>query len=136
VLNGNNATTGATTLTAGTLVVGSDTAFGTGNVNFAAATLQGDGTARTIANTVSLTGNGTIGGSSDLNFSGPVTQTASRTVTVNNTGQTTFGNINLSASATSYTLTLAGSGDATIAGIIANGGTSTAGRLTKAGRAR
>lgn len=133
VINGNNTTTGATTLTAGTLIVGSDTAFGSGNINFAAATLQGDGTPRTIGNTVSLTGNGTIGGASDLAFTGTVTQTASRTLTVNNSGLTTFNNLNLSASATSYTLTVTGTGDVRVDGVIANGGSSTAGRLTKAG---
>jgi fibronectin-binding autotransporter adhesin len=132
VLNGNNTTTGVTTLTAGTLILGSDTAFGSGGVNLTAATLRGDGTPRVIANTVTLTGNGTLGGASDLSFTGLVTQSANRTLTLANTGLTTFNNLNLSNSATSRTLTLAGTGDLVVNGVVGNG-PSTGSNLTMSG---
>lgn len=131
-LSGANTYTGATTLSAGTIVVGNNAAFGTGTVNLAAATLQGDGTPRTLANNVSLTGNGTVAGASDLGFTGTLTLTGNRTLTNNSTGAVTFGNVNLANNTTNRTLTLAGTGDTTISGVVSNN-TSSASRLTKTG---
>lgn len=132
-LTGANTYTGATTLTSGTVQVGNDTAFGTGAVQYGTVTLQGDGTARSLANTGTLAGNLTIAGSSDLTLSGPLTLTGNRTLTVSNSGATTLGDIALSDGATNRTLTANVANNATIGGVISNGGTSTAGALTKTG---
>ncbi|MDI1250009.1 MAG: autotransporter-associated beta strand repeat-containing protein [Lacunisphaera sp.] len=132
-LGGANTYTGATTLSAGTIQVGSNTAFGTGTVQYGAVTLQGDGSARTLANTGTLAGNLTIAGSSDLSLTGPLTLTGDRTLTVSNSGLTTLGNVALSDSATSRTLELNVANSAVISGVVSDGGTATAGALTKTG---
>jgi len=133
-LSGNNTYGGATTLTAGTLVVGSNTALGTGTLSLSGGTIQGNGVARTLGNAISLAANSTIAGSSDLVFNGALTNTNNLTLTANNTGTTRFNNtVNLSNSATSRTLTVAGTGNVIFAGNIANGSTSTASALTKTG---
>jgi autotransporter-associated beta strand protein len=133
VLNGTNTFAGAKTLTAGTVQVGNNAAFGTGTVTLNGAILQGDGTARTLANAVSLNAASTIGGSSALTFNGTFTNTNNLTLTNNNAGGFTLGAVALSNSATNRTLTIAGTGLTTINGVISNGSTSTAGALTKTG---
>ncbi len=122
-LNGTNTYTGDTTLTAGTVIVGSDAAFGdgTGSVALGTMTLQGDGTTRSITNDGTLTGNLTIAGASDLNLGGTFTLTGNRTLTLDNTGTTTFGGFALSSNTNNRTLTLAGSGDLDVTGAITNG---------------
>jgi filamentous hemagglutinin family protein len=134
ILSGTNTYSGTTTLTAGTIQLGNNSALGTSTLSLNAGTLQGDGTARTLANNMSLANNSTISGTSDLTLNGTLTNTNNRTITNNNSGITTFvGNVNLSNSATNRTLTIAGTGNTTISGIISNGSTSTASALTKSG---
>jgi len=82
------------------------------------------------------TGNATITASNDLTVNGVLTVSGgNRTLTVNNSGLTTFGTggVALADSATSRTLTLDGSGNVTISGVIANGSTATGSGLTYAG---
>ncbi len=130
----------------GTLLLGNNTALGSatlglGGTNANTPTLAASGGARTIANGVtllatSLGGNPTIAGSNDLTINGVLTNSgASRTLTVNNTGTTTFGTggIALSESATNRVLTINGSGNVTVSGVIANGSTSTTSGLTYSG---
>ena len=105
-LTGENTYAGGTTLTAGTLRVGSDSALGTGPVALNAGTLSAVGaTARTLANDVSIGGNvdlGTAADSGALIFSGPV---------------------NLGGAARQITI----ASDVMVSGAVSNGG------LTKAG---
>jgi autotransporter-associated beta strand protein len=134
-LSGANTYTGNTTLSAGTLVTGNNSAFGTGTLLLSGGTLRGDGTARTLANPVNLSASSTIGGASNLTFTGTLTNTqaGNPTLTVTNTGTTTFAAVNLSNSATNRTVTFSNTGNVNITGVIANGSTSTASALTKTG---
>jgi len=134
-LSGTNTYSGTTTVSAGTLQVGNDSAVGTGTLTLGGGTLQGDGTTRTLANAVSLSASSSIAGASDLTLSGALTNTTSGspTLTVNNTGLTTLGSVALSNSGTSRTVTIAGSGNTRISGVISNGSTSTASALAKTG---
>jgi fibronectin-binding autotransporter adhesin len=135
VLPGANTYSGTTTLSAGTLAIGSDNSLGTSQLTFANGGIAASGGARLIANNIVLAGTGTVGGADDFTFNGSLTtSTTSRTLTVNNSGITTLaGPINISDSATSRFLTISGSGNTVVTGIIANGGTSTASGLTKGG---
>lgn len=129
----------------GTLNLGSDTALGAatltlGGTNANTPALAATGGARTIANNVtllasSLGGNPTIVGSNDLTVNGTLTNSgANRTLSVNNTGLTTFGGaVALSEGSSNRTLTLDGTGSITLSGIVGDGGTATASSLTYAG---
>ena len=113
----------AVTLNVGTLAAAADTALGTGTFTLAGGTLVSDGGNRTIANSVSLTGNSTIGASLDgtpraMTFTGQTTLTTSATLTISNDALTTFGAVALGANS----LALAGNGNTTIAGVISGGG--------------
>jgi autotransporter-associated beta strand protein len=132
-LTANNTYTGTTTLSAGTLTIGSNQALGTGTFVLSGGTLASLGGPRSISNTVTLAGNAALASSSNVTFTGQTTLTGSRTFTSNAGAIATFSNINLSNSGTSRTLTITGSGDTRILGVIANGGTSTAGAITKSG---
>jgi fibronectin-binding autotransporter adhesin len=135
-LNATSARTGTTSFSAGTLVLGANNALGTGTliISNAATTLRGANGARTLANNVTLSAGTTLDGSSDLTFSGTATNANNNTLTVTNTGTTTFsGAFNLSNSATNRTLTLNHAGALVFSGVIANGSTSTAGALIKNG---
>ena len=90
-LSGANTFSGTLTLSAGTLAVGNDSATGSGGLTISASTtVQGSGAARAVGNVVTASGNFTIGGTSDLNFTSNINLSADRTVTVNNSGTTTF----------------------------------------------
>lgn len=132
VLNGNNTYSGITTLSTGVLSVGHNNAAGVGSLMLNGGTLSAEAASRTLANTVSLAANSTIAGSNALTLSGVLTNTlaGSPVLTVNNSALTTFGAVNLSNSATSRTLTVSGTGNLSITGVVANGSTSTAGALT------
>jgi len=81
-LNGNNTFTGGLRHEAGTVVLGSDQAAGTGTLALgkagaADAILQASGGNRTLANPLVIAGNTTFSGTSGLTFNGPTTLTAS-----------------------------------------------------------
>ena len=137
IFNGANTTTGDIRLDAGsTIQIGNDSAFGTSRLLLNSGTLQGDGTARSISNDLLLTNNTvTIGGTSDLDFNGTLSGHSNRTLTINNSGSTTFGDVEISNSGSNRTMTFNTTTDATIDGVVSNGGTSTASRLTKNGTA-
>lgn len=147
-MNGTGAWSGSSAkeVIQGTLNLGNDSALGSiaalnlGGTNANTPTLAATGGARTIANGItllatSLGGNPTITGSNDLTVNGTLTNSgANRTLTVSNTGLTTFaGGVALSEGSSSRTLTINGAGNATISGIIGNGGTATASNLTYSG---
>ncbi|MEZ0215522.1 MAG: autotransporter-associated beta strand repeat-containing protein [Rariglobus sp.] len=129
----------------GTLNIGNDSALNgatltLGGTSSATPTIAATGGARTISSAITLaavtTGNATIAGTNDLTVNGVLTVSGGdRTLTVNNTGLTTFGTggVALANSGTNRTLTINGSGNTTISGIIVNGSTSTAGNLTYSG---
>jgi fibronectin-binding autotransporter adhesin len=66
LLSAANSYSATTTLSAGTLAVGSSTALGTGNLSIVGGTLRGDGGNQTISNPVSMSGTFTLGGRGDL----------------------------------------------------------------------
>jgi autotransporter-associated beta strand protein len=136
-LSGTNTYNGTTTVISGSVGIGNNSAFGTslltlGGTSANTPTIFASSAARTISNNVSLaavgTGTATISGSNDLTINGSVTGTgASRTLTVNNSGNTTLSNVFLTDTATAgRTLTIAGSGNVTIGGVIANNSTNNA----------
>lgn len=126
-LNGDNTYTGSTTLSSGTgtIQVGHNNAFGTGALNFNTAVLAASGGARTLANAVNFVNanNYAIGGSQDLTLSGAMTWFGSQTLTVDNTGTTTFaGALSLRDTGTATrSFTLAGAGNTKFTGVISNG---------------
>ena len=130
----------------GTLNIGSDTALGSaalalGGTSSTTPTITASGGARTISNNinllaVSVAGNATITGTNALTVNGVLTNSgANRTLSVNNTALTTFGTggIALSEGSANRVLTINGSGNVTVSGVVANGSTSTASGLTYSG---
>lgn len=125
-LNGTNTFSGGTTLSsAGSLQIGNDSGLGTGTfIGSSTGTVSASGGARTIANNVTWSGNGTVGGGNDLTINGTFTSSgaASRSLTANNSGMTTLaGSVFLAPdNTTARGLTIAGTGPVTISGVIAN----------------
>jgi autotransporter-associated beta strand protein len=128
-LSGPNTYSGTTTVSAGSLNIGNNSALGTGTLSLSGGTIAATGGSRTIVNAITLAATSTIAGSNSLTLNGALTQTLSSTLTVNNSATTTFGGINLSDGNTPRTLTILGSGNITFGGVIGNGGTG-AGTLT------
>ncbi len=117
---------GGTTLSAGTLVVGHDSALGTGALHLAGGTLAASGT-RSLANAVTLSAASTIGGAAPLTFTGAWTLAGSHALTVSNSATTTIaGAIGESATSAllkygSGTLELTGANTYTGGTLIADG---------------
>ncbi len=134
ILSGSNTHTGATILSVGTIAIGGNSALGTGAITLGGGSLQADGGSRTISNATKMTQNSSISGAADLTFNGLFNQSASRTLTVSNTGLTTFaGRLAISSGSKSRTLTLAGTGDIMVSSAIVNGGTAQTGTIIKSG---
>ena len=135
VLNGNNTFTGRADLNNGIVVVGHDHALGSGTFRLAT-TLQGDGVPHAIS-TAGTFWNCTIAGTSDLTFTNLFANDfgSDDTVTITNTGQTTFGAIGFSTDNTAHSVTFStGTGaSAAINGVISGGPLATGGGLIKAG---
>jgi autotransporter-associated beta strand protein len=115
VLTAANTYSGTTTLSAGTLTAGNNSALGTGTLNVTGGTFSGSGGALTLANAVTLGGNLTVAGTVAVTFNGAVTLTGNRTVTTTNTGLTTFAG-NIGQSTSGLALTKAGSGTLVLSG--------------------
>jgi autotransporter-associated beta strand protein len=124
----------------GTLQIGNNSALGTGTFTVTStAAVQATGGARAIANNVVWGGNGTISGSNGLTINGTFTSSgsSSRSLTVSNTGGLIInGNVFLAPdNTTARGLTITGTTDATINGVIANNnaGNTLASTFTKSG---
>ncbi|GAB4176211.1 MAG: hypothetical protein Fur0032_16160 [Terrimicrobiaceae bacterium] len=135
VLAGNNTYTGNTTVTAGTLRAGNNSAFGTGSLVLNGGTLAAEGGSRTIPNTVFLAANSAVGGNTPLTLTGNFSQSSSRTLTISNTELTTFSgsSMMLAAPNTARTLTINNSGPVLISSSVQNGTGTGADALTKTG---
>ena len=120
--------TGGTTLSAGTLRAGNNSALGTGSLALTGGTLASESaTARTLANAVTMGGDAILGeastGTGDLTLSGTVALgAATRTLTVNNSLSELSGNITGDAD---VGLTKAGSGTLVLSGTNSHSGTTT-----------
>ncbi len=142
-LSGNNTYSGGTTLTAGTIAVAHNNALGSGGlvINGGTLAVANDITSNiTLGNAITLQGNASLANLSNnsspiytFTTSGNITQTdGSYTLGLTNT--TISGNVALSNNTTNRTLTTqVDTGTSTISGVIANGGGSTTGSLTKTG---
>jgi autotransporter-associated beta strand protein len=139
-LQGSNTGTGGTTLTAGTLQLDSASNGGlaSGTLTLTAGTLTAASTARSFSNNTLLTAV-TLAGDQSITLTGTVTNNAgNRTLTNNLTSPavgTLAGNVFLSEGGTARTLTISGTGDTNITGLIANSstGAGAAGVLAKSG---
>ncbi len=107
------------TLSAGSLLVGNDSALGANTLTLNGGTIQADGGPHTIANAVSFVQDSTVGGANNFTFGGTVTLTGSRMLTVNNGGLTTLGG---SITLGSNTLTVAGTGNTVLSGVSSGNG--------------
>ncbi len=131
-LSGNSTFSGGYTNAAGTLAIGHNNALGTGTANFADGSVirSADSSSYTVGNAINFRSL-LVEGAGALTFGGTLTQTAgSYTLTNNNTGGLTFNNVNLSSSSVNRTLTLVGSGNTTVTGVIADGDPSSTSGLT------
>ena len=143
LLTSPNGYTGGTTLNAGTLQIGNDSALGGGALTVAgAATVQANAAARSIANAVTAGGNLTVSGANALAVGGAFTVTGGdRTLDNATANGLTLGTVYLSESnSVSRRLTIGSSttaspGTTTISGPIANnaGGNTLACGLTVGG---
>jgi len=139
ILSQGNPTGGSTTINNSTTMLGighNDALGAPGNAfNWNGGIISASGAAVTAPQNVNYNNNNTVIGSFDLTFTGTLTSNNNRTLTNNIDATKTFtvGNVNLSNNSTARTLTITGTGDTTITGIIANGSTATTGHLTKNG---
>lgn len=136
-LDGANSYSGGTHLGTSSgfkLIVGSDTALGTGALNIGSnsPTIQAAYGARTLANALTWSSGGvTFAGANNLTFTGNSTLSGSstRTITAGGTGLTEFSG---AMSLASTSLGVAGTGDVIISGAISSSGNGY-GNLTKSG---
>lgn len=92
-LNGINTYSGTTYLTGGTLIAGSNLAFGTSLLSVGpGGKIEGVGTA--ITNNINLTGGATFGGSGDLSVGGIISNTGTQSITKSGYGALTLSNAN------------------------------------------
>jgi len=134
ILSGSNTHTGTTTLSAGALGAGSNTAFGTGSITMSSGTLFAAGADRAIGNAISMGGNTTNAfmGDYSLTLNGAITYgSTSGSNTINNyiaSGkELVLGNTITNADATANrSFTIAGTGNTRITGTLNNNATAPA----------
>jgi len=138
ILPSANTYTGTTAVNAGVLILANASAMPTANaLSLGGGTLRNStGGLVTVGGATNLTTNSTIDGASGFTFNGTFTNTAAgnRTLTNNSSGPVTLaGTVSLSNSATARVVTIGGTGNTSITGLIQNGSTSTTSGLTKSG---
>jgi autotransporter-associated beta strand protein len=90
VIAGASTYAGSTTLNGGPLQVNNSAALGSGTLTLVGGSLQAGGGPISLSNAVTLGGNVAIGGANDLTLTGLATLTGKRSLTISNTGTTTF----------------------------------------------
>jgi fibronectin-binding autotransporter adhesin len=123
-LSGSNSYSGTTAVNAGGVVVGDNNAFGSGIVSLAdGTTLSSDASARTLSNNMNIR-RIAFEGTGALTLNGNLTNNRGAAITVTNSvaGGLTMSNLALSHTTTGRDVTLAGSGNTTINGVISDGG--------------
>jgi autotransporter-associated beta strand protein len=112
VLSAANTYSGGTTVSAGTLGIGDNSALGTGALILGGGAVQASGSARTITNNAAITANSSVSGTNPLTMNGTFLNSGgNRVLSSTNTATTTLGGtVYLSESPTTgRTLILAGS---------------------------
>lgn len=128
-LSGNNSYSGGTTLSGAnaTFDLGHNKAFGEGAVTVTnAIRLQASTELSDIRNAFTLSNNLTVRGANNIGLTGTLTNSGGNRMVVNSLDagrQLTLGAINLSENNTGRTLTFTGTGNTSINGAIADGGT-------------
>ncbi len=132
-LAGSNTYSGVTRLEGGTLAANHDQAFGTSTLVLAGGTLDVGNLSRTLANAVQLETSSTVTGHADLTFLGllAVSGAGNRTLSISNTGSTTFGGGLQLTAGNAFVLDAAQ--DVAVTGFITDGGPAFAGGFTKTG---
>jgi autotransporter-associated beta strand protein len=134
-LNGNNTFSGTTALNAGTLIVGSDTALGSGALNASDNTTLDANTAVSLNNNINLGGNLTLGGANALTLNGNIdgigglTKVGGSTLTLNGTNNA-IGNTLVSGGTLNVTGSLASAAVEVGSGATLRGTGSLSGALT------
>ena len=132
VMRGSNNSAGAVTLNNATATLQLDSAsnggLASGLLTVSAGKIEAINAARTLSNNL-LINDMTIQGSQDLTFNGKVSvhAGAARTLTVNNSGLTTFTTFGMCDASQTPPLTINGTGAVAISGVLSNGGGSTYG---------
>ncbi len=137
-LTGNNTFSGGLNLDAGTLVLGHNSAAGSGALVFAdGVTIAATGGSRTIANALTFNGNVTFDGTDPLIFTSDIALNGDRAFTVNNT--TTFSGAisglfdNLTKNGSGNLILSGTGGNLFLGGLTINAGTVTAGKVNAFG---
>jgi len=136
ILSGVNVFSGIAELRAGMLCVASDFALGNSTLSLGGGTLIASGAPRTLDNPVLISASSKISGSQDITFDGNVSQRGKSTLTIDNSGRTTFSGstLTLAEDKKNRTLTVdVSGGDVSIANIIQNGTGNGGDGLTKEG---
>jgi autotransporter-associated beta strand protein len=134
-LTGSNSLGGTATVQVfnGTLGIGNDNALNGASTLDVRKNISAVGGAHTIGSGVALVMNGdmAVTGSNDITFNGTVSYPNSKTLTVSNTGVTTFGgSVTLGNSLASVTQTMTGNGVVKFTGNISNGTGVTTGNIS------
>jgi autotransporter-associated beta strand protein len=138
LLTGNNTYSGNTTVNAGTLQIGADTALGSSILVPNGGAIEAAGTSRTITTEVLMSGSSSVVGSQDLTFASNFIQASGSSLTLTNNlvaGKklTINGNVGIQYQNNNIqTLTFSGTGDTVINGFIYKV-YSRAGNLSKSG---
>ncbi len=118
-------TGGVTAGGGGTILLGTNTSLGTGTLTLngggVGASVDLSGPGNTVANAVNMAGVGAVNGTSNITFSGAfaLTAAANETLTINNTGTTSFSGSTFSLAA--HNLAINGAGNIVIGDVVTSG---------------